>query len=321
MTTGVSTESRILGGLWGVAVGDALGVPVEFRSREDRERDPVTDLRGYGTHNQPPGTWSDDTSLSLCTIDTLLHNGEDFKTLGQSFVRWLDAAIWTPHGTVFDVGNTTADAIRRLARGVPPFVASSDDELSNGNGSLMRILPVAIWFAARQAADVIEAAYRFSALTHRHPRSQVGCAIFCLVARRLLAGVDAVSAIDDAWKDARDHANTEPLASELHSYSRISPASNLKRLRVTDIRGSGYVVDALEASLWCLLNTRSFKQAVLRAVNLGDDTDTTGAITGALAGIRYGLDAIPADWRARLARRDDLEKLFNAFVVRVSGAA
>jgi ADP-ribosylglycohydrolase len=321
VTGGISAERRILGGLWGVAVGDALGVPVEFRRRKERERDPVADLRGYGTHNQPPGTWSDDTSLSLCTIDTLLQNGEDYQTLGRSFVRWLNAEIWTPHGAVFDVGNATAEAIRRLARGVEPLEAGRNDELSNGNGSLMRILPVAVWFAAGQTADAIEAAYRFSALTHRHPRSQVGCAIFCLVARRLLAGVDAVSAIDDAWKDIARHTDAEPFASELRAYSRISPASNFKRLRVAEIKGSGYVVDALEASLWCLLNTKSFKQAVLRGVNLGDDTDTTGAITGALAGIRYGLDAIPADWRARLARRDDLENLFNAFVGRVRESA
>jgi ADP-ribosyl-[dinitrogen reductase] hydrolase len=227
VTVNVSAESRILGGFWGVAVGDALGVPVEFRSRKERERDPVVDLRGYGTHNQPPGTWSDDTSLSLCTIDTLLHNGEDYQALGRSFVRWLDAEIWTPHGAVFDVGNATAEAIQRLARGVAPLEAGRDDELSNGNGSLMRILPVAIWFAGQQTADAIEAAHRFSALTHRHPRSQVGCAVFCLVARRLLAGLDAVSAIDDAWNDVTRHTDAEPFASELRAYSRISPASNL----------------------------------------------------------------------------------------------
>ena len=185
----------------------------------------------------------------------------------------------------------------------------------------MRILPVAIWFAGRPTADMIEAAYRSSALTHRHPRSQVGCAFFCLVARRLLAGVDAVSAIDDAWKDVARYTDAESFASELRAYSRFSPASNLKRLRVVEIRRSGYVVDALEVSLWCLLNTKCFKQAVLRAVNLGDDTDTTGAITGALAGIRYGLDAVPAEWRARLARRDDLEKLFKTFVVCVRVSA
>jgi ADP-ribosyl-[dinitrogen reductase] hydrolase len=319
VTVGVSAESRILGGLWGIAVGDALGVPVEFCTRKDRERDPVADLRGYGTHNQPAGTWSDDTSLTLCTVDTLLQAGEDYLALGQSFVRWLDAEIWTPHGAVFDVGNATADAIRRLARGVAPLEAGRDDELSNGNGSLMRILPVAIWFGGRQTADTVEAAHRFSAVTHRHPRSQVGCAVFCLVARRLLAGLDAASAIDDAWRDASAHYNADPFASELRAYSRISSASDLKRLRVAEIRGSGYVVDALEASLWCLLTTRSFREAVLRAVNLGDDTDTTGAISGALAGIRYGLDAIPRDWRAKLARHEDLNALFDAFVACVQG--
>ena len=195
--------------------------------------------------------------------------------------------------------------------------AGRADARSNGNGSLMRFLPIAIWFAGRQTAETIQAAYRFSALTHRHPRSQVGCAIFCLVARRLLEGVDTVSAIDEAWKDVARHIDAEPFTSELREYSRISPASNLKRLRVDEIRGSGYVVDALEASLWCLLNTESFKQGVLTAVNLGDDTDTTGAITGGLAGIRYGLDAVPDEWRERLARHDDLEKLFKMFVVRV----
>jgi len=314
MCSDVSVKSRILGGLWGVAIGDALGVPVEFCSRKDRDRDPVTDFRGYGMHNQRPGTWSDDTSLTLCTIDTLLHSGEDLEALGQSFVRWLNAEIWTPCGKVFDVGNATADAIRRLARGVPPLQAGRDDELSNGNGSLMRILPVAIWFADRQTSDIVEAAHQFSALTHRHPRAQVGCAIFCLVARRLLVGIDTVSAIDGGWEEAHRHYNANPFASELRAYSRIASASNLKKLKLDEIRGSGYVVDALEASLWCLLNSENFEEAVLRAVNLGEDTDTTGAITGALAGVRYGLDAIPAAWRAKLARRDDLEKLFGAFV-------
>ncbi|MGH7986246.1 MAG: ADP-ribosylglycohydrolase family protein [Candidatus Binataceae bacterium] len=318
MASGIAANSRILGGLWGVAIGDALGVPVEFRSRKEREHDPVTDLRGYGTHHQPPGTWSDDTSLTLCTVDVLLHAGEDYQALAKAFVRWLEAKIWTPHGTVFDVGNATADAIGRLARGVPPLEAGRDDEDSNGNGSLMRILPVAIWFAAQGTVQAIEAAHRFSAMTHRHPRSQIGCAIFCLVARHLLAGADRSSAIDQAWEAASGYYKAAPYASELGTYSRIAPASHFKQLKVREIEGSGYVVHALEASLWCLLTTASFKEAVLSAVNLGDDTDTTGAITGALAGLFHGFEAISSDWRARLARHDDLETLFNAFTTRVS---
>jgi len=140
----ISAKSRILGGLWGVAVGDALGVPVEFCRREERERDPVADLRSGGPHKQQVGTWSDDTSLTLCTIDTLLKVGDNYRALGQSFVRWLNAEIWTPHGSVFDVGPTTDRAIRRIERGVPPLEAGGNDEYSNGNGSLMRMLPVAV---------------------------------------------------------------------------------------------------------------------------------------------------------------------------------
>ena len=308
----------ILGGLWGVVVGDALGVPVEFCARSERRRDPVVDLRGHGTHGQPRGTWSDDTSLNLCTIDTLLSAGEDYQALGRSFVRWLNAEIWTPHGSVFDVGNATADAIQRLARGVPPLEAGRDDEQSNGNGSLMRILPVAIWFAGCPASDTIEAAHRFSAITHRHPRSQLGCALFCLIAQRLLGGANATSAIDDAWEDARAHYYFEPFFSELRAYSRVRSATRLAGLRAHQIRGSGYVVEALEASLWCLLNSEGFEEAVLKAVNLGEDTDTTGAITGALAGMFYGIDSIRLAWRVELARYDDLTGLFDRFVRRIS---
>src|SRR5262249_10330133 len=134
MHSSISAHSRILGGLWGLAIGDALGLPVEFCSRDDRDRDPVTDFRGHGTHNQPAGTWSDDTSLTLCTVDTLLHAGEDYRALGRSFMKWRNAEIWTPHGRVFDIGATTANAIQRLARGVEPVEAGPDDEFSNGNG-------------------------------------------------------------------------------------------------------------------------------------------------------------------------------------------
>jgi ADP-ribosyl-[dinitrogen reductase] hydrolase len=313
----ISAEARILGGLWGLAVGDALGVPVEFCSREDRVRDPVTDFRGYGTHDQPPGTWSDDTSLTLCTIDALLHSGEDYQAVGKAFVRWSREEIWTPHGRVFDIGGTTSDAIGRLARDVPPLQAGRDDEASNGNGSLMRILPVAFWCANRGVAGTVEAARRFSALTHRHPRSQVGCALFCLIAQRLLAGADPVSAVEGAWDDATQHDTAEPFASELKTYSRIARPEELARLNDHEIQGSGYVVEALEASVWSLLTSHDFPEAVLKAVNLGEDTDTTGAITGALAGVRYGVNEIPDDWRSRLARHDDLDKLFNAFVERI----
>ena len=314
----ISTKNRILGGLWGVAVGDALGVPVEFRARTERAHDPVTDMRGHGTHNQPSGTWSDDTSLNLCTVDTLVDAGEDYQALAGAFVRWLDGKIWTPHGIVFDIGNATHASIRRLARGVAPLEAGQTDDLSNGNGSLMRILPVALWFAKRGAGATLDAANEFSALTHRHPRSQVGCGLYCLIAQELLGGAAAAAAIDTAWKHAQEHYRADPFASELRAYARIFPSRKLAKLPEQRVESSGYVVHTLEASLWCLVGTNSFEEAVLRAVNLGDDTDTVGAVTGGLAGIRYGLDAVPARWRARLARHDDLAALFETFAAHLS---
>jgi ADP-ribosyl-[dinitrogen reductase] hydrolase len=313
MASRISLKSRILGGLWGVAVGDALGVPVEFCQRAERERDPVNDLRGYGTYNQPPGTWSDDTSLTLCTVDTLLEHGDNFDALAKSFVRWLNAEIWTPHGEVFDVGIATQAAIRRYARGTPALQAGGDREQDNGNGSLMRILPAALWHAGEGASTTIEAAHQFSALTHRHPRSQVACGIYCLVAQRLLNDATGESAIRGAWNDAKAHYSAGPFKPELKTYARIDPPRDLARLAATELRASPYVVHALEASLWCLLNTKSFEDAVLKAVNLGEDTDTTAAITGGIAGISYGVDAIPGHWREGLARHTDLADLFERF--------
>ncbi len=313
MSSGVSAESRIQGGLWGAAVGDALGVPVEFCDRAARKRDPVRDLRGYGTHNQAPGTWS----LTLCTVDSLLQVGEDYQALANSFVAWSRAEIWTPRGMVFDIGIATADAVRSLARGTDPLAAGRTDEHSNGNGSLMRIVPVAMWFAGRGVAATVYAAHKCSALTHRHPRSQVGCGIYCLIAQHLLDGANAASAIDSSWKNAAAHYDADPFVSELRRYAGISPSSKLRKLQAHEVKGSGYLVDTLEASLWCLLTTNSFREAVLKAVNLGDDTDTTAAVTGALAGMRYGVDRVPPHWRASLARDDELESLFDAFAARV----
>lgn len=160
MSSKISIRNRLLRRLWGSAIGDALGVPVEFRHRAERERDPVRDLRGYGTHNQPPGTWSDDTSLTLCTVDTLVRSGEDYHELERSFVRWRNAEIWTPHGVVFDIGNATADAIANIARGTNPLEAGQIGEWSNGNGSLMRILPVGIWFTGQDRTVTIDLAWR-----------------------------------------------------------------------------------------------------------------------------------------------------------------
>ena len=141
-------QDRILGGLWGAVIGDALGVPVEFMSREQVRRNPITGMRGYGTFNLPPGSWSDDSSLLLCTVESLL-DGFDTSKMGELFIRWLNEGYWTPWGETFDVGNSTMSSIRRLMKGVPPEEAGGRGEHDNGNGSLMRIIPVGIFFASQ----------------------------------------------------------------------------------------------------------------------------------------------------------------------------
>lgn len=303
--------------LLGHAVGDALGVPVEFRSRQSLENDRVTGMRAYGTHGQPAGSWSDDAALSLCLAETLC-DGLDLKALAGRFVSWKAFGYWSPHGEVFDIGIATAAAIDRLQRGVEPVRAGGDDEGSNGNGSLMRILPLAFPLQGQPIERRFEAVRDVSSLTHRHPRSVIACFLCIEYALALLAGHDPHAAFAALRETAAPflQAHPECPTAELARFGRIlgdparpDAAPLLPQLAADRISSSGYVLSTLEASLWCLLNTRTYRDAVLLAVNLGEDTDTTGAVTGGLAGLWYGWNAIPGDWLAVLARRDDLDAL------------
>lgn len=307
----LSERDRIRGGLWGAVVGDALGVPVEFRSREDLRRDPLKDMRGYGTYNQPPGTWSDDSSLLLCTVESLLH-GFDPQHLGRLFVSWLREAHWTPWGEVFDIGGTTRAAIHNLETGSEPEAAGIDDESSNGNGSLMRILPVALRFAGAPTEQLLFYAHRASSLTHRHPRSQMACGYYSVMAAALLRGAGPLAAYHWAIDMTRSRYSQPPYSGESIHFERLF-SGRLGELAESEVQSSGYVIHTLEASVWCMLNSGSFEEAVLKAVNLGEDTDTTGTVTGGLAGVHFGLGGIPDPWVNQVARRQELQDLFDAF--------
>lgn len=310
----MNLRERLLGGLWGAVVGDALGVPVEFQERGTLQRKPVVGMRGYGTHHQPPGTWSDDSSLMLCTVASLTErNGLDFDDLSKRFVAWLYEGYMTPRGKVFDVGNATRSAIGRLQDGTPPTLAGGSDEGSNGNGSLMRILPIAL-FQPPSFKELLYAAHRASALTHRHPRSQIACGIYCLIATDLMSGKSPLEAYHRAIEFAstyyKDHTE---FAAELKHFERFL-SGQIPKLPEDKISSGTYVIQTLEASVWCLTITDTFQDAVLRAVNLGEDTDTTGTITGGLAGLWYGIENNPIEWRTAVARSRDLERLFDEFV-------
>jgi ADP-ribosyl-[dinitrogen reductase] hydrolase len=307
----MTEKERIFGGLWGAIVGDALGVPVEFTSREEVRRNPITGMRGYGTFNLPPGSWSDDSSLLLCTVESLLH-GFDTVRMGDLFMQWLNEGYWTPWGTTFDVGNSTSNSIHRLMKGVPPEEAGGRGEDDNGNGSLMRILPVGISFSHQPLSEFLNTVHRASSVTHRHPRTLMACGFYCLMVRALLDGLSAEEAYGFAIDHAKTHYARLPFAEELGHFERLF-SGLMGSIPETAIKSGGYVIHTLEAGIWCLLNLNSFQEAVLKAVNLGEDTDTTGCVTGGLAGVLYGLKGIPKEWLNAMARREDIDKLLAQY--------
>lgn len=297
------------GGLWGAIIGDALGVPVEFASRSSLKTDPVTSMREYGTHCQPRGTWSDDGSLILCTLESLVNSEFDLNDMGNRFVRWMDEGIWTANGNVFDIGTATSMALSRIALGTPAEQGGGRDENSNGNGSLMRVLPVALRFASEPIDSFARRLESASAITHGHERSRMACVFYGLIVRHLLSGLQSCSALDAARVEFSKKYADSP---ELPHFRRIIK-DDLGALSEDEIDSTGYVLHTLHASLWCLMNTNHFEECVLKAVNLGGDTDTTGCVAGGLAGVAYGANSIPSNWIQQLARMSDLERLISEF--------
>ncbi len=305
----IPIKERIIGGLWGSLVGDALGVPVEFKDRAALREYPVKDMREFGTHEQPRGTWSDDGALILCTADSLVNHEFHLEDMGRRFVEWMNHGLWTARGKPFDIGVATSGALFRIADGMPAEKAGGTDELSNGNGSLMRILPVCLRFAAEPIDSFANRLEKVSAITHGHARSRMACVLYGLVIRRLLTGSKPLAALDSA------RVEFTGLYEKSDSLNHFQPllTDDFLSLPEHEIASTGYVLHTLHASLWCLLTTQDFRECVLKAVNLGGDTDTTGCVAGGLAGVVYGLNGVPSEWIAPLARKGDLERLFHEF--------
>jgi ADP-ribosylglycohydrolase len=301
---------RILGGLYGSLIGDALGVPVEFKPGVDRVHDPVMDMRDYGTHGQPKGTWSDDGSLLLCAVESLAEKDFDTQGMGERFVRWYTHGLWTAHGTLFDIGFATRKALRMIEQGCPAEIAGGDGEFDNGNGSLMRILPVPLASLSCDLDTFCDRISRASAITHAHDRSRLACVLNGLFVRALMRGDDPAEAHACAASEFRARYGSHA------EFAHFSPVLNpdLASQPEEAIQSSGYVLHTLIASIWCLLTTNTFAECVLKAVNLGDDTDTTGCVAGGLAGVSYGTESIPADWLNALPRQEALRDLFEKFV-------
>jgi ADP-ribosylglycohydrolase len=291
-------RDRLMGGLVGLVLGDALGVPVEFGNRCERDADPVRGLRGYGTHGQPVGAWSDDGALAMAHAAAFIaHGWEPTKHL-DAFLAWQERGAWTAHGRVFDIGLATSRALFRFRRGDPLARVGGGTLRDNGNGSLMRILPASCWWAGAPVAELVEGVGAASALTHAHIRARLCCAWHGLITGGLLTMRPVAEGLAHA---ARHLAALVPVE-ERAVFAPLLDSSFLYLPRER-IRSDGYVVSTLTAALWCLHQHDDYAAAVLAAVNLGDDTDTTAAVTGGLAGLRCGLTGIPQAWITCLPRR------------------
>lgn len=309
----MKNENRYAAAVLGLVVGDALGVPAEFKSRMELKANPVTDMIGYGTHNQPAGTWSDDSSMVAATMEWLSEMGNnepDYAMLMDKFSNWLLHGDYTPYGNTFDCGISTSRAIMNYGRGMEPLQCGGQSDYDNGNGSLMRILPAALWMSEELAGEHVSGTdfiFNLSSVTHAHVRSKVGCLIYSkLIADLFYAQNDnkfeTVQKSLQNCKKCLDAMNDEQIVYEIEKYDRLWELKLFERLDEEDIKSTGYVVDTLEAAVWCFLNTDSYRDCVLKAVNLGNDTDTVGAVAGGLAGLYYGLEDIPAEWIERLPR-------------------
>lgn len=302
--------------LLGVAIADAVGVPVEFQSRVQLDLNPVKSMRSYGTYHQPKGTWSDDSSLTFCLAESLT-KGFDLLAIAQNFIRWKNYAKWTPHGEVFDIGITTSNAITdleiliRQKKSDELSHLKSDDEYSNGNGSLMRISP--LYFYLKSNSQSVESQFdtiwNCSALTHGHIRSAIACMIYLIMMDELVNKNDIKTAYANTQNRTKIFFQNQSIsAKEIQHFDRLIQ-NDISKLPRKAIKSDGYVMSSIEAAFWCLLNSKTYEETVLKAVNLGSDTDTTAAIVGGLAGIVYGVDGIPNDWYNSLVKLGQLENL------------
>lgn len=307
---------QIKAALFGVAVGDAVGVPFEFSSREEMQQNPATEMIGYGSYNQPPGTWSDDSSLTFCLADALATHGYSLHTIAFNFHMWRTNAWWSARNEVFDIGNLTSQAITRLFILLEnenynelTQLKYSGNEFENGNGSLMRIIPLLFYIKVLDPIKQFDIVWEISALTHRHIRAAMSCFIYLNLAENILNGCKKEEAYDltrktvtNLWKEI-DFSLDE----QTHFHRLIQ--TDIRETRIEDLKSGGYVIEVLESSIWFFLNKNNYRDTILSIINIGHDTDTSAAIAGGLAGIYYGYEGIPDEWVNNLARKEDIEHL------------
>lgn len=304
-------RNRQRGMLLGLAVGDALGAAVEFKPRGTFPE--VTGFRAGGPHRLEAGEWTDDTSMALALADSIARAGWDLNDQARRYVDWRENGTYSVNGRCFDIGITTASALNRFGQTQDAQTSGNPGEHASGNGSIMRLAPVPIHFAylfPDRLDELVKRAVESSLPTHASPQCQSACAYFAVVLAGLVHGLERDLVLAADWEPLKRLQGIISFHPEIAKVARGS-------FRVADgdgIQGSGYVVKSLEAALWAFHDARDFREAVLRAVNLGDDADTTGAVCGQLAGAYWGESGIPSEWLTGLARRDMLEKALHGLL-------
>jgi ADP-ribosyl-[dinitrogen reductase] hydrolase len=304
-------ESRRRGALFGLAIGDALGAAVEFSAPGTFV--PVTGYRAGGPHRLEAGEWTDDTSMALALAASMAEVGWDLNDQCRRYVRWWQHGEYSVNGLCFDIGFTTRAALSQFQQIGDARGSASRDSGSGGNGSIMRLAPVPIRFVhlfPHRIPELAVIAAESSLPTHASPQCLSACQYLALILAGLMHGVDRDTLLSAKWEPLQRLRAAHPL----HPAVDEVAAGSFRHRSPPEIVGSGYVVKSLEAALWAFHRADNFREAVLKAVNLGNDADTTGAVCGQLAGACWGIEGIPKEWLDRLARRDEIEAAAQAIL-------
>ena len=298
----ITRQMRYQGCLMGLAVGDAVGTTVEFEPRDSFP--PVTDMVGGGPFGLQAGEWTDDTSMALCLAESLVEcGGFDARDQMDRYVRWWKEGYLSSTGECFDIGGTVRDALSGYQSTGQPL-AGSTDPYSAGNGSLMRLAPVPLFFAG-DPSQAIDMSGESSRTTHGAATCVDACRYFGGLIVGAVQGMDKEALLASRYSPVAGLWDRHPLCAEIDEIA----AGSFRRKERAEIAGSGHVVKALEAALWAFYRSQTFREGCLLAVNLGDDTDTTAAIYGQIAGAYYGIDGIPSEWRGRIAQTELITQL------------
>ncbi|MBQ9282004.1 MAG: ADP-ribosylglycohydrolase family protein [Treponema sp.] len=308
--------------IYGVAIGDAAGCPVQFFKRGDVKKLNIIDMVGHGTYNKPVGTWTDDTSMTLALADSLadtmaLGKDVDYTDIMKRFESWLFNNEYTTEKRAFDMGQTCSMAIFSFRKGIPAIECGGKKINQNGNGSLMRISPIVFYLQKKFGLNLLEneesvdAAFEViqnvSSLTHAHPVAKLGCCIYCTFLLEILNGRQKSDLRGSVAKTIRKYIIRKKEFTDAATYWERLFAPDFLDSDEESIKSSGYVVDTLEAAIWCFFNTENYRDCIIKGVNLGNDADTVCAVAGGLAGLYYG--EFPEDWIEKLRGKEMLDQI------------